>query len=99
LQVFILDSLLVGSLRFVLDKLVVAAEHEANDDTALRERLLEAQMQLELGDLSKAEYTRIEREVLALMRKMRKNSAAAIELGDENVKVTGIEASVADEIE
>ena len=37
---FILDSLLIGSLRFVLDKVVQAAEAEAQDDSALREQLL-----------------------------------------------------------
>jgi len=36
---FILDSLLIGSLRFVLDKIVAAAEAESQDDSALRERL------------------------------------------------------------
>ncbi len=41
---FILDSLLIGSLRFVLDKVVQAAEAEMQDDSALREQLLEAQM-------------------------------------------------------
>jgi len=30
---FILDSLLIGSLRFVLDKVVQAAEAEAQDDS------------------------------------------------------------------
>ena len=49
---FILDSLLVESLRFVLDKIVAAAEAEMQDDTALREQLLEAQMRLELGEIS-----------------------------------------------
>ena len=43
---FILDSLLIGSLRFVLDKIVQAAEAEMQDDTALREQLLEVQMRL-----------------------------------------------------
>jgi hypothetical protein len=52
---FILDSLLIGSLRFVLDKVATAAEAELHDDTALRERLLEAQMQLELGEISEDE--------------------------------------------
>jgi hypothetical protein len=53
---FILDSLLIGSLRFVLDKVVAAAEAEANDDSALRDRLLEAQMQLELGEITDEEF-------------------------------------------
>ena len=51
---FILDSLLIGSLRFVLDKVVQAAEAEAQDDSALREQLLEAQMRLELGKIGRA---------------------------------------------
>ena len=36
---FILDSLLIGSIRFVLDKVAAAAEAELNDDSVLREQL------------------------------------------------------------
>jgi hypothetical protein len=99
IQVFILDSLLVGGLRFVLDKLIIAAEHEANDDTALRERLLDAQMRLEFGDLDESEYADIEREVLGLMRQMKKNPGPGLDLGSDNVKVTGVEATVAEEVD
>ena len=62
---FILDSLLIGSLRFVLDKVVQAAEAEMQDDSALREQLLEAQMRLELGEITDDEFAEIERDVLA----------------------------------
>src|SRR4030095_3432322 len=62
---FILDSLLIGSLRFVLDKIVAAAEAELDDDTALREQLLEAQMRLELGEITDDEFAGIERDILA----------------------------------
>ena len=48
----IVDSLLVSGIRFVLDKVAAAVETEMNDDTALRERLLAAQMQLELGEMT-----------------------------------------------
>ena len=41
---FILDSLLIGGMRFVLDKVAAAVDTEMNDDTALREQLLAAQM-------------------------------------------------------
>ena len=34
---FILDSLLVGGLRFVLDKVALAVDQEANDEGAIRE--------------------------------------------------------------
>ena len=87
---FILDSLLVGSIRFVLDKVVAAAEAEAKDDTSLREQLLEAQMQLELGDISEAEFTTIERDVLARIREIRGPQQAPIGMSRKD-KVTGVE--------
>jgi hypothetical protein len=68
---FILDTLLIGSLRFVLDKVVAAAEAEMQDDTALREQLLEAQMRLELGELTDDEFAEIERDVLARIREIK----------------------------
>jgi hypothetical protein len=68
---FILDSLLIGSLRFVLDKIVAAAEAEAADDSSLREQLLEAQMRVELGELTDDEFAEIERDVLARMREIK----------------------------
>jgi hypothetical protein len=68
---FILDTLLIGSLRFVLDKVVAAAEAEMQDDTALREQLLEAQMKLELGEISDEEFSGIERDVLARIREIK----------------------------
>jgi hypothetical protein len=69
--VFILDSLLIGSLRFVLDKIVAAAEAEAADDSSLREQLLEAQMQLELGEITDEEFAELERDVLARIREIK----------------------------
>lgn len=95
---FILDSLLIGSLRFVLEKLLAAAEAEAHDDTALREQLLEAQMRLELGELDFDEFARIESEVLARIREIRGSREGAFTLTSPGVKVTGIEATVADEL-
>ena len=68
---FILDSLLIGSLRFVLDKIVAAAEAEAADDSALREQLLEAQMRFELGEISDEEFGAIENDVLARIREIK----------------------------
>ena len=65
---FILDNLLVGSLQFVLDKVLAAAEAESQDDSALREQLLDAQMRLELGEITETEFVEIERDVLAASR-------------------------------
>jgi Gas vesicle protein G len=93
---FILDSILIGSLRFVLDKIVAAAEAEAFDDTALREQLLEAQMRLELGEISEKQFKRVERDILARIRDLKGDHAGlAVAPG---TRVTGIEATVADEL-
>jgi len=89
---FILDTLLIGSLRFVLDKVVAAAEAEMNDDTALREQLLEAQMRLELGEISDAQFAEIERGVLARIRDLKGDRQGAISMSaDENVSGVEIE--------
>jgi len=88
--VFILDSLLVGSLRFVLDKIVAAAEAEAGDDTSLREQLLEAQMQLELGEISERDFAKIERDVLARMREIKRSRPGALTMSPQD-RITGIE--------
>ena len=42
----ILDTLLLGGIKFVLGKIAAAVDAELSDDTALKEELLEAQMQI-----------------------------------------------------
>jgi hypothetical protein len=87
---FILDTLLIGSLRFVLDKVVAAAEAEMQDDTALREQLLEAQMQLELGEISDEQFGAIERDILARIREIKGQQPGAISMSPDD-KVSGVE--------
>jgi len=88
--VFILDSILIGSLRFVLDKVVAAAEAEMNDDTALRDQLLEAQMQLELGEITDEEFARIEADVLARIREIKRPQQGALTMSPKE-KITGVD--------
>ena len=89
---FLLDSLLIGGLRFVLDKIAAAADQELSDDAALRERLLNAQMQVELGEMSEEEFASFEAEVLVRLREIRQTrEGRARETGD--FKVTGVEAT------
>jgi len=95
--VFILDTLLIGSLRFVLDKVVAAAEAEMNDDTALRERLLEAQMRLELGEISDQEFSEIERDVLLRIREIKgRQPQDAISMSPGDTTVTGVDIDTFD---
>jgi hypothetical protein len=88
--VFILDSLLIGSIRFVLEKVVAAAEAEANDDSALREQLLEAQMRLELGEISDQEFADTERDILERIREIKGSRAGALTVAPTD-RITGVE--------
>ena len=62
----ILDSLLVGGLRFVLANIVRAAEAEAQDEAGHpRERLLEAQRRLARGEIGEEALVAAERDFVA----------------------------------
>jgi hypothetical protein len=94
---FLLDSLLIDGLGFVLDKLRAVADEELSDGKVLRERLLDAQMRLELGELTPEEFTRIEREVLDRLREVRGAGPAALSMTSRGTKVS-VEATVADDV-
>lgn len=89
---FILDSILIGSIRFVLDKIAAAVDEQMNDDAALREQLLNAQMKVELGEMSEEEFASLEQSILARLRDIRESrEGGPRETGD--FKVTGVEAT------
>jgi Gas vesicle protein G len=88
--VFILDTLLIGSLRFVLDKVVAAAEAEMQDDSVLREQLLEAQMRLELGEMSAGEFAAIEQDLLARIREIKSRRQGALTMSPRDT-IAGID--------
>ena len=90
----ILDTLLVGGLKFVLGKIVDAVDAELNDDSVLREELLAAQMRLELGEIDEAEFAVVERDLLARIREIRERQRGE-EPAPGELKVTGIEATFA----
>ena len=89
----ILDTLLIGGIKFVLGKLVAAVDAELNDDSVYREELLAAQMKLELGELTEEEFADRERALLDAIREVRERRTGAQEDPGE-LKITGIEASV-----
>jgi len=91
--VIILDTLLVGGIKFVLGKLVAAVEAELNDDSVYREELLAAQMKLELGEITDEEFAETERQLLDAIREVRERRTGAQE-DPGDLKVTRIEATL-----
>ena len=91
----IIDTLLIGGIRFVLDKIAAAVETELNDDAALREQLLAAQMRVELGEMTPAEFEAFEADILARLREIRdrRQGSDPAALSRQDYRVTGIEAS------
>jgi hypothetical protein len=91
----IFDSLIISGVRFVLDKVVSAVDTELNDDSVLREQLLAAQMQLELGEMSQAEFDAFEADIFTRIReiKARQRGGESAVISPKDMKVTGIEAT------
>jgi hypothetical protein len=82
---FILDSLFLSGFRWVLDTVVTAADAEMNDDSALREQLLAAEMRREMGEISDDEFAQIETDLLTRIREIkerREGGSGPIAFGD-----------------
>ena len=72
---FILDSLLINGIKFALDKVRQVAEQELESAEALQQQLLEAQMQLEEGDIDEEAFAQIESDVFARLRELKADEA------------------------
>lgn len=92
----IIDRMLIGGVGFVLDKIAAAVDAELNDEDRLREELLAAQMQFELGEIEKREFEALEQTLLGRLREVReaRQAGLATEQPGDSAQVTGIEASV-----
>jgi hypothetical protein len=97
--VIIVDKLLIGGIRFVLDKIASAVESEMNNEDVLREELLAAQMRHELGEITDDEFAEIEAAVLGALREIQERKRGetgpreALRVGGEGTRVTGIDVS------
>lgn len=81
---FLLDSLMIKGISWALKTVVTAAEAEMNDDTALREQLLAAEMQREMGEITDEDFREIERDLLARIREIkerREGGSGPLEFG------------------
>jgi hypothetical protein len=61
----------IAGIRWTLGKVQQVAEEELTDDTAVKQELMELQMQLELGDIDEPEYLRREAELMQRLREIR----------------------------
>jgi hypothetical protein len=61
----------IAGIRWTLGKVQHVAEEQLTDDTAVKQELMELQMQLELGDIDDAEYARREAELMQRLREIR----------------------------
>jgi hypothetical protein len=88
--VFILDSLLIDGLGFVLDKIKVAVDADQDDESRLREALVDGQTRLEAGEISEDAYTALERDILERLgaaRRRRQSEAGPA----ADFRVTGVD--------
>lgn len=68
---FLIDDILlapVSGFKFILSQIQKIADQELNDDTVIKEQLLELQMRLELEEISEEEYAEREAELFARLR-------------------------------
>jgi hypothetical protein len=93
--VIILDTLVIGGIKFVLRRIAEAVDAQMNDVDALREELLAAQMRLELGEMSPGEFAALERDLLARLREIRERA----EEDSGTMRITGIDVSAVDDVE
>jgi len=61
----------IAGIRWTLSKIGQVVDEELTDDSAIKQELMELQMQLELGDIDDEEYVRREAEVMARLRDVR----------------------------
>ncbi len=61
----------IAGIRWTLGKVQQVAEEELTDDSAVKQELMELQMQLELGDIDDEEYVRREAELMQRLREIR----------------------------
>ena len=71
---FLIDDILlapVSGFKFILGQIQKMADQELNDDTVIKEQLLELQMRLELDEILEPEYQEREAELFARLRALK----------------------------
>ena len=75
---FLLDDILLAPIKlpvagfnWILRQIQTMANEELLDDSPWKERLIELQMMLEVGDITEGEYAEQEKQVFAALREIR----------------------------
>src|ERR1051325_164731 len=79
---FFIDDLLlapISGFKFILSQIQQMADRELNDESLIKEQLLELQMRLELEEVSEAEYTEQEAELFARLRAIKARQLEALQ--------------------
>ncbi|HEY0321356.1 MAG TPA: gas vesicle protein GvpG [Pyrinomonadaceae bacterium] len=79
---FLIDDLLLApytGFKFILGQVQKIADRELNDDTLIKEQLLELQMRLELDEISDEDYAEREAELFARLRVIRERQLGLLQ--------------------
>src|ERR687884_480099 len=78
---FLIDDLLlapVNGFKFILRQIQQLADKELNDESLIKEQLLELQMRLELEEITEEDYAEAERELFARLRSIKERQLEAL---------------------
>ena len=78
---FILDDILlapVNGFKFIMRQIQQLADKELNDESLIKEQLLELQMRLELEEISDEDYVEAERELFKRLRVIKQRQLEAL---------------------
>jgi len=78
---FFIDDLLlapVNGFKFILRQVQQIADRELNDESVIKEQLLELQMRLELEEISDEDYVAAEAELFARLRAVKQRQLEAL---------------------
>ena len=70
---FILDSLLIGGIKFALEKVADVVDQEFNNPDTYHQRLMQAQMDLEEGRIDEETFAQLQDNIMARLRELRKD--------------------------
>ena len=78
---FLIDDILlapVNGFKFILRQIQQLADRELNDESVIKEQLLELQVRLELDEVTEEEYAEAERELFARLRAIKARQLEAL---------------------